>query len=95
MTTATLTDKKTATSALYALVRLVAGYDQWEQVQGLDNETKLEGLQKLTLQTMQDLNNNPAGLDAKVLGQVTRKLRAYQNLNTLQQVLLNEVDWDN
>jgi hypothetical protein len=64
-------------------------------VQGLANENKLEGLQKLTLQTMQELNNNPAGLDAKVLGQVTRKMRAYQNLNTLQQVLLNEVDWDN
>jgi hypothetical protein len=94
MTVTTLTDKTTATNALQGVVRLVAGYDQWQQVEGLESHNRLEALTRLTLGDLQTLQNSPSGLDGKVLGQLTRKLNAYKNLTTVQQVLLNEVDWD-
>lgn len=88
-----LTERKDAMSALNGLVRLVAGYANWEQVQDLLTEDRLAGLTKLCLDDLQRVNDNPAGLDGKALGQLTRKLKAYQQLTTLQNVLQNEVEW--
>ena len=81
-------------AAFYGIVRLVAGWQDWNTVEELPNEEKLPTLLNSTLDSFRALSEDPLNADPKVQNQVTRKLKAYQQLQLLEKFCFTEVIWD-
>jgi hypothetical protein len=79
-------------SALYGLLRMIAGYAEWQRVLDAPEEDKAEKLVIVTLAEISllntDLNADPARINA-----LTRKLKAYQQIRLLQKFAFDEVEW--
>jgi hypothetical protein len=80
-------------SALYGVLRLVCGYKDWKEVEYLQDHERIPTLIQLTTDEVARLNAD-LNADPKVLSQAMRKLRAYQQLNVVDNFCFKEVDWD-
>ena len=88
------TNRHDLDAAFYGIVRLVAGWQDWKTVEELPNPDKLPTLLNSTLDSFRTLSEDPLNADPKVQNQVTRKLKAYQQLQLLEKFCFTEVIWD-
>lgn len=90
-----LTPKEEIHSALYGLLRLIAGYAEWQKVEGVTDEERSQRLIESTINDIAEGNSNLGDKDTKALTAYARKLKAYQQLQLLETFCLREVDWTN
>lgn len=88
------TNRHDLEAALYGILRLVSGWQDWKVVEELPNDQKLPVLVEKTLSEFRKLSEDPLNADPKVQNQVTRKLKAYQQLQLLEKFCFHEVIWD-
>lgn len=81
-------------SALYGLLRLIAGYGEWQKVNGCEEHERTRCLIDKTLQDITSANQHPETVDSKTLTSLTRKLKAYHQLLLLENFCFKEVDWE-
>lgn len=87
------TTKPELKSALYGVLRLIAGYQDWKLVEHLPTDEYLPTLLAHTSQQVSDLSAD-LNADPKAVNQVMRKLKAYQQLSLVDNFCFNEVEWD-
>ena len=81
-------------SALYGLLRLVAGYQDWRLVEDLPQDEWVGVLIQNTMEALNRLNADVLNADPKDQRQLLRKLGAYQQVATLENFCFKEVEWD-
>jgi hypothetical protein len=81
-------------SAIYGLLRMIAGYKEWQKVLSAPDEQKSEKLCLVTIAELSVLNSDINNSDPKEISALTRKLKAYQQIRTLEKFCFDEVDWD-
>ena len=81
-------------AALYGLLRLIAGYSEWQKVISAPDSEKSEKLCLLTIAELNVLNMDIANADQKLIGSLTRKLKAYQQIRLMEKFCFDEVEWD-
>lgn len=87
------TPKSEVTNALYGILRMIAGYAEWQKVQETPDDEKAEKLCIITISELSVLNMDINNADQKRISALTRKLRAYQQIRLLQKFALEEVEW--
>ena len=87
------TPKSEVTNALYGILRMIAGYAEWQKVQETPDDEKAEKLCIITISELSVLNMDINNADQKCISALTRKLRAYQQIRLLQKFALEEVEW--
>ena len=88
------TDITSLQSALYGILRLVSGYQDWRSIE--DNPNKREWIPTLLANTtaaLARLNEDPINADPREQSSLMRKLRAYQQLALIEKFCLDEVEW--
>lgn len=80
-------------AAIYGILRLVAGYQDWKLLDNVDRSEYLSTLIEHTGAEVAALSTD-LNADPKVLNQAMRKLKAYQQINLIENFCLREVDWD-
>ena len=93
LTTMRETTQSEVHSALYGLLRMIAGYEEWQKVQSAQDDEKAEKLIVITLSEISVLNANLTNADPKRINALTRKLKAYQQIRLLQKFAFDEVEW--
>ena len=101
MTSATLdqltkmreTSQQEVRAALFGLLRMIAGYAEWQKVQDTPDDEKAEKLCIITLAEIGTLNMDLNNADPNRISALTRKLKAYQQIRLLQKFSLSEVEW--
>jgi hypothetical protein len=88
------TPKSEVVNALYGLLRMIAGYAEWQKVQDTPDDEKAEKLCIITISELSVLNMDINNADQNRISALTRKLRAYQQVRLLQKFAFEEVDWD-
>ena len=88
------TPKSEVTNALYGILRMIAGYAEWQKVQETPDDEKAEKLCIITISELSVLNMDINNADQKRISALTRKLRAYQQIRLLQKFALEEVEWE-
>ena len=87
------TPKSEVTNALYGILRMIAGYAEWQKVQETPDDEKAEKLCIITISELSVLNMDINNADQKRISALTRKLRAYQQIRLLQKFAFEEVEW--
>jgi len=88
------TTKTEVRAALYGLLRMIAGYSEWQKVESAADDEKSEKLCLVTIAELSLLNKDINNADQKQIGSLTRKLRAYQQIRLLEKFCFEEVEWD-
>ena len=88
------TPKSEVTNALYGILRMIAGYAEWQKVQETPDDEKAEKLCIITISELSVLNMDINNADQKRISALTRKLRAYQQIRLLQKFAFEEVEWE-
>lgn len=88
------TSKNEVQTALYGLLRMIAGYAEWQKVTNTPDDEKAEKLCIITLSEISVLNSDLSNADPNRISALTRKLKAYQQIRLLQKFAFDEVDWD-
>ena len=88
------TTKNEVHSALFGLLRLIAGYAEWQKVLNTPEDEKAEKLILITLSEISVLNMDLNNADPSRISALTRKLKAYQQIRLLQKFAFEEVDWE-
>lgn len=88
------TTKEEVRSALYGLLRMIAGYQEWQKVITAPDEQKSEKLCLVTIAELSVLNMDINNSDPKQISSLTRKLKAYQQIRALEKFCFEEVEWD-
>jgi hypothetical protein len=88
------TNQSELQSAIYGLLRLVAGYQEWKLVEDLDQDQWTQTLLQNTTKELSEVNADPLNADPKRQNQLIRKLRAYQQVALLENFCFKEVEWD-
>lgn len=88
------TNQSELQSAIYGLLRLVAGYQEWKLVENIDQSQWVQTLLNNASQELADLNADPLNADPKRQSQLLRKLRAYQQVALVENFCFKEVEWD-
>ena len=81
-------------SAVYGLLRMVAGHKEWLNVGSLDLDQRSSALINSVLTDLTEANASSLNEDALLAQSLTRKLRAYQQLRLLEKFCLEEIIWD-
>lgn len=88
------TDLTSLHSAIYGILRLIAGYKDWQTIS--DNPNNREWLPTLINDTTKQLAEVSAdfqNVDPKVQAQLMRKLKGYQQLALIEKFCFDEVEW--
>lgn len=88
------TTKEDLQSALYGLLRLVSGYQDWKLVENAPKEEWVKLLIEYTTKDLVAQNSDPINSDPKKVSQLMRKLKAYQQVALLESFCFAEVEWD-
>jgi len=80
-------------SAIYGLLRMISGYEEWQKVLSAADHDKAEKLIMITLSEISVLNADLNNADPKRISALTRKLKAYQQIRLLQKFAFDEVEW--
>jgi hypothetical protein len=88
------TSKDELTSALWGLLRMIAGYAEWQRVRDVPDQNKAEQLCMISIAELNELNQDIMTADQRRIDALTRKLKAYQQIRLLQKFMFDEVEWD-
>ena len=88
------TSRRDLEAAFYGICRLVSGFQDWQSIEKLPSEEKLNALIENTTVQVTKLNEDILNADPKVQNQLMRKLKAYQQLALLEKFCFKEVIWD-
>jgi len=81
-------------SSLYGLARLVTGHKDWKRFDHVAESEKIQMLLEDSIQRLTDFARDPSGGDPAEVSHWNRRLRAYQQLRTLERFCFDEVDWN-
>lgn len=81
-------------SSLYGLARLVTGHKDWKRFEETHEEQRIQALLEDAIEQLASFARDPRGANQQDVSHWNRRLRAYQQLRTLERFCFDEVDWD-